>query len=276
MERISLVCFAASYAAALGLELIHRFRPAPPWRALGLTFAGAGFFAHTAYLGLRFVHPDGQHPLSSQSGSLLFLAWILAVFHLYGSLHHPKVLWGMFVLPLVIGFVLLAWLVSGDGPRFADSYSFRGEAFWGGLHAVFLLLAAVGVSVGFVASVMYLVQSHRLKAKVIPGPGRQLFSLERLEAMNRRAINWSFLLLSVGVVIGIALTYHSGFRWADWADPRVAGATVLWGVYALVMYLRYGAHLPGRRLAQLTIVAFTLLILTLATSHTQFATRGGP
>jgi hypothetical protein len=33
------------------------------------------------------------------------------------------------------------------------------------------------------------------------------------------------------------------------------------------MYLRYGAHLAGRRLAWLTIVAFGLLLVTLLASH---------
>ena len=63
-----------------------------------------------------------------------------------------------------------------------------------------MLLAAVGVCVGFLASVMYLVQAQRLRAKIPPGEGMRLLSLERLEAMNRHAINLAFPLLTAGEI----------------------------------------------------------------------------
>ena len=53
-----------------------------------------------------------------------------------------------------------------------------------------------------------------------------------------------------------------------WADPKILGAIGLWVVFALLVYLRYGYHLRGRQVALLTIVAFVLLVATLASSHT--------
>ena len=43
---------------------------------------------------------------------MLAVAWVLAVFYLYGSLHHTRLAWAVFVLPVVIGLVGLAfgWL----------------------------------------------------------------------------------------------------------------------------------------------------------------------
>ena len=35
--------------------------------------------------------------------------------------------------------------------------------------------------------------------------GLRLLSLERLESMNRRAINWAFPLLTVGLLLGVAI-----------------------------------------------------------------------
>ena len=60
------------------------------------------------------------------------------------------------------------------------------------VHGILLFLAAVGMSVGFLASVMYLVQARRLRAKANPVSGLKLLSLERLETMNRRAVNLAF------------------------------------------------------------------------------------
>ncbi|HEY8503514.1 MAG TPA: hypothetical protein VIL46_02955, partial [Gemmataceae bacterium] len=48
---------------------------------------------------------------------------------------------------------------------------------------------------------------------------------------------------------------------------KVFGTAGLWLVGLLLLYLRYGAHLPGRRLAVLTIAAFALMVVTLAAAH---------
>jgi ABC-type transport system involved in cytochrome c biogenesis permease subunit len=58
-----------------------------------------------------------------------------------------------------------------------------------------------------------------------------------------------------------------------WSDPKILGAVGLWLVFVLLLYLRYGYHLRGRRLAQLTIAAFVLLLVTLVSAHT--SVQGG-
>src|SRR5262245_21942004 len=154
IERITVFCFAASYLVALGLELWHLLSPRPIQRLLSIGFGAAGFLAHTIYV---LVQPL---PLSQPTGSLLFLAWILAFFYLEGSIRHRRMAWGLFVLPLVLGLVALAELVpSGAVPENGTSpwRDFTGERFWGMVHGWLLILAAVGICVGFVASVMYLV-----------------------------------------------------------------------------------------------------------------------
>jgi ABC-type transport system involved in cytochrome c biogenesis permease subunit len=277
VDRITLFCFQASYAVALMLEFIQLLKPRPVQRLVSLGFGWAGFVAHTLYL---FVQGP---PLASQFGSTLFLSWILAIFYLYGSIHHKKLAWGVFVLPLVFGLISLAGLFGKPTSDPGDSWWDRLFAvqsenlhLWLVLHIALLLLASVGVCIGFLASVMYLVQAHRLKTKRMPGPRMQLLSLERLEAMNRRALNLAFPLLTGGMLIGLALMRQSmqSRLIESWADPRVVSAFGLWLVFAILLYLRYGFHLRGRRVALLTLLAFPLLLLTLATAHN--TAGGGP
>ena len=45
---------------------------------------------------------------ASPFGSLLLLAWVLALFYLYGTVHYAKQAWAVFVLPVVIGLVGLS------------------------------------------------------------------------------------------------------------------------------------------------------------------------
>lgn len=266
MDRITQLCFVASYAVALLLELLQLFWPRPVQRLAGLAFGAAGLLAQTVFLAVQ------RPPLAEPYGSLLLLSWILAVFSFYGTVHYRRLAWAVFVLPLVLGLIALADLAprAENAERLGLAFlkELRGERFWGVVHGGLLLLAAVGVCVGFVASLMYLLQAHRLKAKALPGQGLRLPSLERLEQMNRRAIDWSFPLLTAGVLVGAALMVHRSNGWPTWADPRIFGTAVLWLVFALLLYLRYGAGLRGRRLAYLTILTFGLLLATLVTEHT--------
>jgi len=273
MNRITILCFTASYAVGLLLELLQLFRPRAGQRWLAAACGSAGLLAHTIFLAVQ------RPPLAAPFGTVLFLAWILAVFYLYGSLHHRQLAWGVFVLPVVFGLSLLA--ASLDRPNATPSawpalLPVPGERFWSMVHGSLLLLAAVGVCVAFVASLMYLVQAHRLKTKVVPGKGLRLLSLERIDEMNRRAVNLAFPLLTAGMLVGAALMLQDADYPRGWLDPKILSSLCLWLVFVILLFLRYGVHLRGRRAAVLTIMAFVLLVLTLATPSHSFLAGGVP
>ena len=254
---VNLFWFAASYAVALGLELWHQFRPRPVLRYAAVGFGAAGLLAHTIYLAT--VRPA----LAGQFGWMLFLSWILAVFYLYGTLHHGRIAWAVFVLPLVLGLVGLAAYFK-EATKDARGNE---ESIWGAVHGVVLLLATVGMCVGFLASLMYLVQARRLRAKKLPGHGIRLLSLERLETMNRRAVTLTFPLLTLGLLIGGLMMFRSLDRLTGWNDSRVLAAAVLWVAFAVLLVVRYGYHLRGRPVALLTILAFALMLGCLVLEH---------
>jgi ABC-type uncharacterized transport system permease subunit len=264
LEKVSIFCFAASYGVALALELAHLFSPRPVLRYVGLGFGAAGLLAQFIYL---LVQPLS---LASPAGSLLFLALILVIFYMYGTLHHYRLAWGLFVLPLILALIGLA-VVQPNTPS---------ESGWTNVwvigHVALLLLAAVGVCVGFIASVMYLVQMQRLRAKAPPGQGMKLMSLERLEAMNRRAILWSFPLLTAGLLVGVALQVQQDNFLRDWDSPKILSSLGLWLVFAILLYLRYGVHVRGRQVALLTMVAFAVLLCMLVSSAHPFLPGGTP
>jgi ABC-type transport system involved in cytochrome c biogenesis permease subunit len=264
LQGVTHACFGLSYLLALGLELAWLARPRPLWRALALTLGTAGFFAHTAYILIHQPTPAAPY------GSLLLLAWVLATFYLLGTLHHKKQAWAVFVLPVVIGLVALSLALvatAGDTPPIDVPAWLSGDRFWGAVHGTLILLASVGVSVGFLNSVMYLVQARRLRSKVNPARSVPMLSLERLETRNRWAINLAFPLLTVGLLVGTLLLKHEHGAAENWVSLKVLSTAGLWVVFLVLLYLRYGAHVPGRRLAWLSIVAFALLLVALVASH---------
>lgn len=266
-ERITIFCFAASYGVALAFELWHLLRPRPILRVVGIGFGAAGLLAQLGYL---FSRPWA---LVAPGWSLLFLALILAVFYLYGSIHHQRIAWGLFVLPLMLGLIGLA--VVSEAPEVARDSETWWARFWGWTHGLLLLLAGVGVCVGFLASTMYLVQLYRLRAKLPPGQGMKLLSLERLEAMNRRAVLWAFPLLTAGLLVGMALQVQHGEFLAGWDSPKIVSGLGLWLVFAILLFLRYGAHARGQRVAVWTIVAFVVLLAALVSPVHPFV-QGAP
>lgn len=252
-EKVTVTCFAASYGVAFALELWHLLRPRPILRFVAIGFGAAGLLAHIIYLVMQAV------PLGAPTGSLFFLALILAVFYVGETIHHQRIAWALFVLPLVLGLIGLGVLVQGG-----TAPATLGD-FWVWTHVVLLLLAGVGVSIGFIASVMYLVQLRRLQAKLPPSQGLPLFSLERLELMNRRAVLGAFPLLTVGLLIGVILQFSKGIE--EWLGLRVLSILSLWIVFAILLYLRYRVHVRGRQQALWTMFAFMILVLALVSSH---------
>jgi ABC-type transport system involved in cytochrome c biogenesis permease subunit len=251
-----LSCFVAAYALALLLEALCLRSARPALRFAALAAGSIGFAGHSAYIALH----ASKMPFGGQLRWLLYLAWILVVFYLIGEFRQRRMPWGLFVLPVVL--ILVGLGVVEDSPT---AYPPGKGNVRNLLHGILILLASVGVCVGFVASVTYLVQARRLRAKALPGRGMRLLSLERLETINRRALLLSFPLLTAGVVVGVVALFDS--TTVDWLDWRVLGTLALWVVFALLLYLRFAQHVSGRRTAMLTIVAFVLLLCCLAISH---------
>jgi ABC-type transport system involved in cytochrome c biogenesis permease subunit len=261
-EHMTLACFGATYAIALLLEGIGFLRP---WRLLQVSagiVGAAGLLAHTLYLSSH------QPALTSTFGSALYLSWALAVFYVVGAVHHRRQAWGIFALPVILGLIVAA--VVARPADFVNHVAAGDNATlqaWRMFHLAVLLLAAIGVCVAAVASLMYLVQARRLRNKAFH-LHRPLLSLERLESMNRRAINLAFPLLTAGVLVGIGLALARPAGFPGWNDPKITGTLLLWLLFALLLYLRVQARLGGTRLAVLTIMAFGLLLFTLASAHT--------
>lgn len=270
LQNVTLACFGLSYLLAWLLEWIAwRSRQ---WekvcRVAAIGWGAAGLLAHTLFLAVHHLTP------ATPDGALLLLCWILGLFYLYGRLHGGGRAWALFVLPVMFGLVGLAFGVGRWEPTTVTvPLWITGQRFWGAVHGALLLLAAVGVSVSFVVSLMYLLQAQRLRRKINPAQGVPLLSLERLEVLNRRAIAWAFPLLTAGLLLGWLLWPVQPQGRSEWLTVKVLSTNVLWLVFGVLVYLRYGTHMSPRRLAWLSIVAFVLLLIALVAAH-PFAVGG--
>jgi ABC-type uncharacterized transport system permease subunit len=260
----SIFCFAASYAVALALEVSRLFFRSGIRGAILLAFGAAGFLAHTIYLGYRASAES--MPLASEFDWYLVAAWLLAAIYLYLTLHFPRTAVGLFTLPLVLALVAVA-------ARFANRQPFpltRASQFWGIVHGGLLALGTVAVLVGFVAGVMHLMQSSRLKHKRPATIGFQLPSLEWLERANSRATVIAALSFTAGFVSGLVLNLvNRSERPGEslpWDDPMIwsLGILLVWMLAAAAFSLLYRPARQGRKVAYLTVASFLFLVVVLA------------
>ena len=260
-EIVKLFCFGASYSVALMSDLLGVKWSAKICRMMSLAFAGAGLAAHTIYLVYRALDANVVL-LTTCFDSLLVLSWVLAVLYFCVRWCYPTVPVGLFVLPLILGLVVSASLLGKDSHR--DLSGLVG--IWGLVHGVILVGGAIAAAIGFVAGVMYLVQSSRLKAKRLPKQSWFLPSLEYLERLNHHGITVAFLLLTIGLGTGILLAIqqsHAGVTQIELLDPKVVSAGFMWLTFGFLLQARSWPLLRGRRVALLTIVGFALLLFTI-------------
>lgn len=109
------------------------------------------------------------------------------------------------------------------------------------------------------AAVIYLLLSHLLKKKY---PGQiflKLPSLEKLDDIGRRCLNFGFPLLTIAIIIGsLVATKRWGSYWI-W-DPKQVWSLITWLVYAALLHGRVALGWSGKRAALLSLFGITLLL----------------
>lgn len=280
MSQVTVFCFFASYSLALGFEAVRAARGLPWLRWPAVASAAAGLLAHTLFLLDRFRATNLPPLLSSTQDWLLVVAWVACVLYLFVVGYDRRVGVGIFVLPVILVLVSVAYFVSDTpsaavrgGIESAEKEALQG---WLMLHASLLGLGIAGVVAGIVLSLMYLVQHRRLRHKQAGPSGLTLFSLERLARWNRLSVVAAVPLLSLGLAVGFLLGYlahRQGGEVSLW-DPVVVASCIAWVVMVAVLGRAIKADdTAGRAVAVRTLLAFGFLLTTLL--GLQLVTGGG-
>lgn len=273
LANVSTICFTASYGVALLLEVSRLFFRLPVRLVVMLGFGIAGLLAHTIFLWNQAQEGLAAGvPLSSWHLWFVMAAWILAFVYVVLASARPQTSIGIFMLPVVLGLIAAGQL--------ADPTAFprdRAITVWGMLHGVALLLGTVTMALGFIAGLMYLIQSYRLKQKLPPRPGFRLPSLEWLQAVNKQTLYFSALLVAAGVFAGIVLNLlRPGVPWND-GVVVTSGGLLAWLFAATLFELLYKPAQQGRKVAYLTVASFAFLAAVLGMvlfSGSQHASAG--
>src|SRR6266436_2716543 len=162
------------------------------------------------------------------------------------------------VSPLAFGLTLAADAVYRGARPLAPGL----DSAWLPIHVVLSVLGDAVFALAFSASLLYLVQERRLKARRAPAALRYLPSLETLDRVNYRCLVWGLVLLTLGMVSGIVWAHAAWGRfWSS--DPKLLLSLVIWGIYVVLLQGRMTAGWRGRWAATLTIAGFAVIVLSL-------------
>lgn len=263
--QVHLFCFLASYSVAFLLELVKLWKKQTwlHWGALG--FTSAGVIAQFWYLLARSREAQLPPLLASTHDWLLVSALLLVCVHLLYTFivarQSSGASLGLFVLPLALMLVGAARLVRNSPDRLLET-----ERFWKMLHASSLAIGMTGVLIGFLLSLMYLLQHRRLKQKVEVHRGLSLPPLTALARYNRWMVMLSVPMLTLGLLTGFVLVIQAKRAEVPfaWTDPVMLGFSVVWvGMVTLFGWLMRSKTTHGRHVALLTAWACGFLIITL-------------
>ena len=262
--RVAAILYAAACVAVFPAVL----ESSPRWRSICVHVGGLAIFFHfvSAVEMLALAHhfvPVSFREIESLLGfavaGLFFLVWWL----------YDAISLGIFALPATFLLIIVPTLGPGR-------YTFPSEGVrmsWLVAHIIALLLAYAALCFSLLSSVLYLVQERRIKAKIKPGH-KSWFSwlppLDNLERMALATLEFGFPCMTVGLVIGSVLAQETALGDAYFQDPKVIASFAMWAVYVLLLLIRRGANLRGRRAAY---VSGAVLVVMMAVWVANFFSR---
>ncbi len=251
----AMMCLWGGAVAAVGFL----FSPARFRIGYANGLAVAGFVLLSAFFALRW-RAIGILPISNMFESLSFFIWAIMLVYLVVEYFFGLPSLSSFILPIISVFALIASAAAG-GPDAIDPKLRSG---WFYLHVVFAFIGYATFAVAFASAIMYLLQRRQLKAKKsFDSVFHKLPSLEALDELNQKLINMGFPLFTIAIGVGIYWAHESEILGPDWPnDPKVVFTGITWLLYAALFHIRLLAVARGKRVAQLTIVAFAFTVIT--------------
>lgn len=236
-----------------GLGMLYR--PGRPWAGMTRFWVLAGFLMQTG-AGLWVWRQAGRFPITQVGDSLWLLVWFLALaFLLIDAVYRLPTL-GPILLPLIV-------VLGGVSLFFPHGVRLESLPAWTPVHVVTNVLGFAAFALAAISSVAYLLQERRLKRKAPDLPAR-LPSLETLDRINFHALLFGFPLLTVGLTLGVTAAVTTGMLGRGWwSDSKVMLSLTVWGFFAVVVVGRVARLRSGRSVAWLTVVGFTLVVVTL-------------
>ena len=253
--RVALIFYAVGVAHAL-FSLARRREFVN--RVLMLSILLGAVFHFVSLVELTILTGDLAPTTVHHSESLL--GFFVIIFFLAFWVKYRTASPGVFVFPLVF-LLALAASFGEQSPEFSSPLL---RTSWIFVHVVLIFLGYAALFLSFVASLLYLVQERRLKAKS-PKLWR-MPSLEVIDGIGYQSLLVGFPFMTLGLVAG-AVVAQVEFGASFFRDPKIILSLLVWLVYLILLFTRWNAGWRGRKAAVLATLAFLAALGTWAANY---------
>ncbi len=216
------------------------------------------FGFHTAAMAMRGLRLN-HCPVSNLYEATIFVMWTIVAAYLVVGLWSRLRFLGAFASPGLFAIGVFALIHRLDMPQGA-----RPELpiVWTSLHASFMALSYGAFGLSSVAALMYLSQERNLKMHRLKAIFALMPSIQRLEAVVNRLLVSGFVLLTLGLGIGVFDLAHLKDPHAYAGDLKILWSALVWALYLGLVVMRWRFAQGGRRFALGSIGAFVFVLLT--------------
>jgi ABC-type transport system involved in cytochrome c biogenesis permease subunit len=198
-------------------------------------------------------------PVSNLYEATLFAMWTIVALYLVVGLWARLRFLGAFASPGLFAIGVFALMPSLDA-----THGVRPElpVIWTSLHAALMSLSYGAFGLSSVAALMYLTQERNLKFHKLQAIFSLMPPIQRLEVAVGRLLLSGFILLSIGLALGVVDLAHINNPHTYRGDPKIVWSAVVWLLYLGLVVLRWRFAQGGRRFALSAIGSFIFVLLT--------------
>jgi ABC-type uncharacterized transport system permease subunit len=222
---------------------------------LGIWGVRIGWLAQSALLVVQALSAEG-FPWGTWAGALNLLSWLVVSAYLIWGCRPRYRLLGLAVMPVAAALLVVAWAGGGTGVEEGD-----GDGLALALHAGLMLAAFASFTVAAATALLYVYEDRRLTRRDTGLLRLRLPSLAALDRLAARVTLAGLVLLSAGIVVGLAWLDVDGL------DAAMTVTVAIWVFYAVGLIVRHEAGLQGRRFAWLLVGGAVLVAIVLPLTH---------
>lgn len=254
--RFALGCYLVSLIYAF----VALTRTSDLFSRIALHAASLGMVFH--FVSLVEVFLSGRLVLASVNNAESLLGFISMTFFMIVYVIYKTTSPGVVVFPVVF---FLTFVASVDQqPVLLTSFVQRNG--WLVAHIILIFTGYAALLISFGASLLYLLQERRLKAKKSASLTSFLPALEVIDQIGYRSLLLGFPFMTLGLLTGSVLAILV-YGHVNFLDPKFLLSILMWAVYMLMVFTRWNSGWRGRRAAVLATFAFVAAIVAWAANY---------
>ena len=243
--RFALGC----YFVGLVYAFVALTRTSELFARIALHAASMGMVFH--FVSLTELFLSGQIVWASVHNSESLLAFLSMTFFMVIYAVYRTTSPGVVVFPVVFFLTFVA--AFGEQPVLLTQFvSHKG---WLIAHIILIFTGYAALVLSFGASLLYLVQERRLKAKKPTSLTSFLPALEVIDQIGYRSLLLGFPFMTLGLLTG-SIVAATTYGRVDFLDPKILMSVRMWAVYMVMVFTRWNSGWRGRRAAFLATFAF--------------------